>query len=190
MDEMAQREAEQAAVQESEPEGIDLGWRVTDLLSLDWALEQVAGLERQTAENKEMADRARIRIAAWEATQNEQLARRAAFFKSRVEEFARDNRPGLLVGKKKSRSFPHGVVQFRSKGGGLVVVDKDAALEWARSQPVELGLVRIKEELAVKEFRAHCEPNGVVPPGCEWADETETVVVTAAGDALALTEER
>ena len=78
----------------------------------------------------------------------------------------------------------------RAEGGGLVVVDKDAALEWARSQPVELGLVRIKEELSVKEFRAHCEPNGVVPPGCEWADETETVVVTAAGDALALTEEK
>jgi hypothetical protein len=78
-------------------------------------------------------------------------------------------------------------VGWRWRPAALEVVDAQALLSWAQSQPVELGLVRIKEEACLKELKAYAEQKGEVPPGMRASpgvEELQIRVETAPAEVL------
>jgi len=172
-------EASIAYVDEHEPAVTDQ-WSIGDLSAADWALSRICDLEREIAENNELAEEAIAKIKMRTDLLNERAQRGVAFFKGRLATFAQTHRELLLGGgKKKSRSLLHGSIGFRKTGGSLEVLDKSELLEWARFQPAEFGFVRIKEEPAVDEIKKRFKLTGEVPPGTHLAEEREEVVVKA-----------
>lgn len=174
------------------------GWRPKDIRDVDWALERVAALERLIQENEEAAAEAHKRINLRTLTLNDRLSRGVRWFRAVVEEFARNNREGLLVGKKKTRDLPNGSISFRKQGGRLVVEDAKALAEWALSEEFEtegVKLTRTKVEVApdveaIRKYAATAREGGLlIPPGMKWEDETETVLVKATGSELLTTTE-
>ena len=150
------------------------GWHIGDLGALDWALSRVADLEREMAENERLAALAIERIRLRTLKLNERAARGVQFFSGRIREYAELHRAELLGGgKKKSRALVHGTVGWRKKGGGLSVTDVEALLAWARAQPVEAELLRIKEEPALSAIKKHYAATGEVPDGCDVEPEVE-----------------
>lgn len=154
------------------------GWGIQSLEDFDWALERLADLEREKAENERLVEQ---RIA-WEKLRLEKLNKTAndgaRFLESCVKAYAEAHRGELLgKGKKKSRALPHGVIGWRSKGGGLVVKDAEALLAWAKLQPVELELVRVKTEPAIANIKAHAKSTGEVPDGCETSEAVDEFYV-------------
>ncbi len=166
-------------VDEDEPNARP-GWRIDSINSLDWALSRVAALQREMADNDAILESNIARLRQKNAKLNEVAARGVAFFESRVREYAELNREELLGGgKKKSRKFLHGVIAWKKRGGGFKVNDAAALLAWAQGQPVELGLVRMKEEPAWDVIKAACATTGELPPGVDMEPEDETFKIEA-----------
>lgn len=155
-------------------------WRIADLGQADWALKRLAALEKEAADNERIAELRIAEIRARTAKLNATALRGADFFRGQLAAYAMSHRTELLGGgKKKTRKLPSGEIAFRSKGGGLSIIDRDALLSWARQQPVESGLLRIKEEPALDEIKRHFKASGEVPDGMQLEEEREEVVVKA-----------
>lgn len=169
---------------ESRPDdelGVAEGWRIADLGGVDWALERLGEAMAQIAENEELMTRAIERLRLRVEAINRPLRFKAAFFEAAVLGYAQTHREDLLKGgKKKSREFPCGTVGFRKGGGRLTVVDETAALAWAKQQPLELELYRVKVELSKSGLNKHFSGTGEVPNGCEVEPEVETAYVKPA----------
>lgn len=167
-------------VDEDEPNARP-GWHIQDLVSLDWALSRVAALQREMADNEIILDANIARLRQKHAKLNEQAARGVAFFEGRIREYADLNRDALLGGgKRKSRKFVHGSIAWKKRGGGFKVNDSAALLAWAQQQPVELGLVRMKEEPAWDEIKSRCATSGELPPGVDVEPESESFKIEAS----------
>jgi phage host-nuclease inhibitor protein Gam len=155
-------------------------WRVTDISGADWALARVAEMELEIEANEELGARAITQIEERVRKMNDQAMRGVTFFRARIEEFARANREALLGGgKKKSRKLVHGSIGWRSSPAGLKVEDEAKLLAWAQAQPVELGLVRIKEEPNIAGIKAYAAANKVIPPGMAEAVVEEKLEIKA-----------
>lgn len=165
---------------DAEDESVREGWEVRDLSSLDWALSRIADLEAERAENEQLKQEAIARIEAKAEKLNRSVDHGLAFFRSRVAVYAHTHRAELLKGgKKKSRKLPHGTIQFKKVGGGYEVTDAEALLAWARQQPAEAEVLRIREEPALAAIKKHVESTGEVPPGLEERPESEEIRITA-----------
>jgi phage host-nuclease inhibitor protein Gam len=174
--------SEETAVIEAveQEEQLEAGWSIKDLGAADWSLARIADLEREVDENTAMANAQIAKLQHKAQALNAPLLRRVEFFRTMLAAYAQANRAAILGnGKKKSRALLHGVLAWRKIGGGLTVTDRDALLEWARAQPVELELVRVREEPAVAEIKRHCAATGEVPPGAEVVPEGEEFSVKA-----------
>lgn len=159
-------------------------WRIESVEQADWALFRLGELERQMQENTLAAEVRIAELRARLAYINAQAQRGADFFRWKLQQYALEAREELLGGgKKKTRDLPSGSISFRSKGGGLQVVDRDALLAWAVEQPVELGLYRVKQEPALDEVKRHFKKTGELPPGTDLEPEREEVVVKPAAAA-------
>lgn len=146
------------------------GWRVQSVVDLDWAMKRLAAHEATIAENEEMAAERHAEIDRRLLRLNDNAMKGVRRFRQMIEEYAQTHRDELLGGgKKKSRSLLHGTVGWRQRGGGLEVVDAAALLAWAQSQPIELGLTRMKEEPCLTEIKAVAKRDAVVPPGMQMA---------------------
>lgn len=155
-------------------------WSVQTLQDADWALERLADLERQIRENNELADAAIQRIRLRNSALNEKVQRGIGFFRAHLDAFAKTHRELLLgSGRKKTRELPHGSIAFRKSGGRLEVKASEDCLLWAQAQPVENGVLRIREELDKRGLNEWHARTGEVPPGCEVTPETEVVVIEA-----------
>lgn len=191
LDELEQRQAEQSLEPEYQDDfdpAVRDGWQIEGLSSLEWALERMGELAAEIAENNALKLQWIARIEARVAALNRTAQRGVAFFERAVEFYARTHREDLLRGgKKKSRTLPSGVVGWRSKAQRLEVVDQDAYLAWAREQPIESGLVRIKLEPAMKPLQALFATTGEIPPGCEVREAEESLYVEPIVPPLALT---
>lgn len=149
-------------------------FRITDPGELDWAMARLAALRKEKADNDAAAAQAIARIEARREKLNATVARGMAFFESHIAAYCHENRKGLLGGgKKKSRTFLHGVVRWRQSSEAPKVISKDALLVWAQQQPLELGFLRIKEEPAWDAIKEHCKKTGEVPPGVEIEPASE-----------------
>lgn len=167
-------EAAQEYVDEEEPSARP-GWHIDSIASLDWAMGRMAALQREIAQNNAILEANVARLHARTAKLNEAAARGVSFFDGRVRDYAEQHRAELLGGgKRKSRKMLHGVIAWRKTGGGFKANDKDALLAWALTQPVELGLVRMKEEAAWDKIKERCSVTGEMPPGVDTEPEGET----------------
>jgi phage host-nuclease inhibitor protein Gam len=166
-------------VDEEEP-NVGPGWHVGNLSDADWALRRMASLQRQIKENDALLEANVARLQLRHAKMNEALARGLAFFAAKVEEYATLHRAELLGGgKRKSRKLLHGSIGWRKTGGGFKMNDKEALLAWAQKQPVELNLVRIKEEPAWDRIKEDLRSTGELPPGVDVEPEGETFKIEA-----------
>ena len=153
-------------------------WHIENLSSLDWALKRLGELEAEVLANESLTH---DRIAELEQRCLRLNARAAAgmrFFRGAIEAYARSHRTQLLgSSNRKTRALIHGTVGWRKRPASLEVLDKSALLGWAIRQPVELGLVRMKEEPCMSEVKAYAEETGTIPPGCAPVPETDELQV-------------
>jgi phage host-nuclease inhibitor protein Gam len=153
------------------------GWRAASLSDLEWCLERMGEAQRIMAENAALAEEAIGRIRARLAALNASQERTAQYFEAQAKCYAETARVELLgKGKKKSRDLPSGSVGWRKSGGGLVVTDEAACLEWAKAQD-DLSLVRVKVELSKTALKDRFKATGECPPGCDIEPESETLYV-------------
>ena len=167
------------------------GWRPRDIRGVSWALATAGGFRRLINENLECAADEVARIEARTAALNERLEKAERYLLAVVEEFARHNRDGLLVGRGKTRKLPTGSISFRKRGGRLVVEDKEAVIKWARSLPpgtpqvVRVETVVTPDVEAIRKYAATAREGGLlIPPGMRWEEEPEAVLVKATGSEL------
>lgn len=143
-------------------------WTVGNLVDLDWALARMADIKREQEENERLETVAVQRIQLRTQLLNERLSKAAEFFMAQVTSYAQAHRKELLGnGDKKSRKLLHGVVSWRTVPEKLKVIDPGATLEWATRQPVEAGLIRIREEIEKKALDAHFKKTGELPNGTQ-----------------------
>ena len=167
-------EAPSPAYRDEENEAVDETWSIKDLPTADWALSRLGALEREMAENQAIATAAVERILLRTDKLNATARRGAEFFRRVLATYAEQHRPELLgSGKKKSRALLHGSLGWRSRAEKLEVVDGEVVLAWAQMQPVETGVLRIKEELDRKALAALFKKTGELPPGTELEPASE-----------------
>jgi len=114
------------------------GWRIESLQQADWVMRKLAevqtlGLEYQAT------------IEAWKHAYN-RIADAGQWFEDRLAEWAILNRTSTV----KSFATPHGTVKTRSNPARVVIVDEDAAVEWARAHMP--AAVRTSYKLLVSEL--------------------------------------
>lgn len=161
-------------------------WRVTTLQGADWALSRISDIEAELAEDSALAAAHLTRIRALLEKKRERAERGIAYFRSRLEGFARDNKETLLKGgRSKSRKLFHGSIGWKSARGGLKVDDEATLLAWCQAQPVEAGLIRYTEAVNKNALKAFAEANKLIPPGCVEEQATEEFYVKTTSLALA-----
>ena len=167
-------------VDEENEQAAEGRWEIDSLSSLDWALMRLAALERQVSANEELAAE-RIRdIERRTLRLNAKLTDGLRFFRAAIARYAEGHREELLGGgRKKTRELIHGSVGWRKRPAGLEVKDAAALLSWAQQQPVETGVLRIKEEVALAEVKKLAK-GGEVPPGCALLPESEELCIKTA----------
>lgn len=144
------------------------GWRIESLEAADWALRRLAELQRQVDENNEVCRASVERMKERTRKLNASAERGVAFFAGALQQYAEAHREQLLgKGKKKSRGLPSGDIGWRTVPEKVAVLDEAAAIAWARAQPVESELLRIREEVSKPALAAHYRETGEVPPGCD-----------------------
>jgi phage host-nuclease inhibitor protein Gam len=175
---MADRTYELVASESEALEPIADTWAIANLSDLNWALERMAAAEAQMAENAALAAEAHARIDARLASINHGPSRAIDYFSAQIRIYAESHRAELLKGgKKKSRDLPGGTIGWKKTGGTLVVENADEALAWAKAQPLEANLTRVKVELSKSGLNAHFKANGEIPPGCVLTEESEELQI-------------
>lgn len=154
-----------------------VGWIPRSAEEADWALKRLGELEAQITTNEEVASRRIQEIHERLGRLNQRAARGVDFFRRILADYALGHRDEIVQGKRKTRSFLHGTVGFRKKPGALKTTDKDALLKWAQSQPVELELVRVREEPWLENIKKHAEESQEIPPGMHWEPEADEVQI-------------
>lgn len=174
-------------VDETDPAVRD-GWAIQDIGSLEWAMSRVADLEAEARENKEALAAAHRALDRRAGVLQEKVQKGIDFFRSAVLMYMEAHRGELLKGgKKKSRTMLYGTVGWRSSGGRLKVLDKDALAAWLLTQPVELGLARVTVDPNMVALQAYCAEHKMVPPGTEYELPHETAYVKAVAPGTTLT---
>jgi phage host-nuclease inhibitor protein Gam len=144
-------------------------------------LRRLAELQRTVDENNEVLKASIERLKERTKRLNAQAERGVGFFSGALREYAEANRAELLGGgKKKSRGLPSGDIGWKAVPEKVTVLDEAVAIAWARSQPVESELLRIKEEVNKPALAAHFKETGEVPPGCDVSPAREEFVVKPA----------
>lgn len=185
---IANIEAAQPAYQDETDPTVRDGWQVENLGSLEWAMSRIADLEAERDEVQAATLDAVHRVEARGAALVQKVERGVHFFRGQVLRYIEAHRGELLKGgARKSRTLIYGTVGWRSGGGRLKAIDKDALAAWAAAQPVELGLYRVKVEPDMKAIQAYAKRTGEVPPGTEYETEHETAYVTAVQPGTTLT---
>lgn len=160
-------------------------WRIRTLAEADWCIQRVA-------ESQELVQRYQHEVELWSHAR--QRAERAAdWFELRLKEWGVEQRTSTP--SRKSVQLAHGVVQTRSAGERVEVVDEQLALAWARTACPDA--VRVSERFLVSEvdkcvqvvdviveWRATDKSTGE----CEFQPEADTVVFSA--HAVAAVQER
>jgi hypothetical protein len=154
-------------------------WEITSLGSVDWALSRLGECEAEAEEIDAQKVAAFATITARVDKLKLRAARGSAFFRMKLAIWAEKNPDMIRQGKKKSRTFLHGSIGTRKKGGRLKVIDSVALEAWLKEQPPERGLFRFKIEPEMKEIQKLYSENGECPPGCTEDPEREEIEIKA-----------
>lgn len=152
-------------------------WSIEGRDSLEWAMGKLA----EDVEEVRRIDAARDAAIARVNARAEELAAkvkaRGAFLLGKVEEYARTHRKDLIRGKTKTASLLHGDIQYRTSPEKIEVENAEPALDWARAQPVEADMVRVKYEINKRALNEHFKQTGEIPPGCVVHPESESIII-------------
>ena len=163
-----------------------LAWRVSDLAAADWALRRMAECAAEQEEIDRQAAEAIQAIEKRAAALKAKAERGCAYFRFQLTRFAEEHRDTLVAGKKKSRDFVHGRIQFRSSPERLKVADPAELEGWLLAQPIEKGLYRLKVEADKRALSDLFKATGEIPPGCEVEVSRESVTIEASAPEAAL----
>lgn len=152
-------------------------WQVQGPDSADWALGKLAEYRAQVAEVERQAEAAHAVIEARRLALVKRIGGEAAGFEAALTDYAVNHRADIVSGKRKSKDYLHGRIQFRAKGAKLVIEDAAALAVWLEAQPAEAGLWRVKIEPDKKALDAYFEKTDVLPPGCKYEPATESITV-------------
>lgn len=156
-------------------------WSVQTLSDADWVLQRLSDLR---AEEDELASLFKAAVERAQLKRDQLLGkikRGVGFFEAHLRLYAEANRAELLKGgKRKSRDLIWGRLGWKTKASRLTIVDTDACLAWCQRQPVETGVLRIKEEPALAVIQERFKRTGEVPPGCEVSEESEEFFAATA----------
>lgn len=171
-----------ALADDPSPEAIEAAeeaapWRITDLESFAWAMEPLAKAEVERANVERLYEAALKRLDAWRDQRLDAIAQGTAYLTAEVTRYATENRKALVKGKSKTIDLPTGEISWRKVGGKLVVTDKEALAAWCVEQGPEAGLYRVKTEPDLRALAAHLKRTGEIPPGADYAPETETIAI-------------
>ena len=175
---------ESAYVDSDDPTVASGSWSIQNLQSCEWALGRAAALETEKAQIEEAAASAHKRIDSRKETLLGKLGRGINFFEAQIAKYATNNRDLLLGGgKRKSKVFLHGIVGWRKKGGKLTVLNHEELGKWLREHG-DVNLFRVKIEPEMKALQDAFQATGVIPPGCEYIPESETLYIDPVDPAM------
>lgn len=161
-------------------------WRIQNVQSCEWAMSRAAALESEQTQIEQAAQEAHKRIDHRKDTLLAKLERGINFFKMHIADYAAKNRDALLGGgKRKSKTFLHGTVGWRKKGGKLTVANKEELATWLREHG-DITLFRVKIEPEMAALQAAFQTTGVIPPGCEYVPESESFYIDPVDPAAPL----
>ncbi len=164
-------------------------WEITTQTSADWALLRLAECEAEAERIEAQYQAAVDRLAKRRDELVARATRGQGYFRFKLEQWATKNRGSLLKGKAKSVNLLHGKVGWRSKGGKLAVVDKEALVSWLETPPGQ-AFARVKYEPDMKAIQAHSSTTGEIPPGMEYEPESDAFYATPEAPETALAKEQ
>ncbi len=126
-------------------------WHVEDLGSAEWAMRRVAKATQELAEIDAAEQQWREEIDEWRAKVAKRPNQTVEFFTEHLSRFARNRR--AINEDKKTLVLPSGEVRTKISKEKIVVDDKQAAIEWARTGAPDA--IKITESLLVSELAAH-----------------------------------
>lgn len=141
-----------------------------DRVDLDlWIDRRLAALWRITEEmehNRRVAEARISEVEDWLAATNGRLERRAELLRQQVMAAAAAY---PYQGRSKSRKLPSGEIGKRTTPERVAVVDKEAALAFAKAHPALSADVKVevKESISTTALTNYYRSTGEVPPGCE-----------------------
>lgn len=128
---------------------------------LDSRLAVIAALQAQQRQNTAVADRRKAMIEDWMVEQNASIQRRIDFLTSAMEMVARS----YPYPKGKTRKLPCGEIGLRLVRSSLKIIDKSAALAFARAHEIP---TKVEESVAASALKEYAESAGETPDGCEY----------------------
>jgi phage host-nuclease inhibitor protein Gam len=153
---------------------VETAWRCENKPTADWIMRRLAALRAEEASIDAQAAATIKRVEERAAQLKMRIERGIGFFTFHLQSYCEREKAALLGGgKKKSADLLHGRIGWRSVGGKLKVVDKDALLAWLETQPAELGLYRVKLEPEMRAIQDRFRADGVIPPGCEYQPQED-----------------
>ena len=155
----------------------DESWRIKGPDDRVFAMDVLAKAAREKARDQATYDAAKARIDAWLAARNEAIDTGIAYVRAEMERDATVHRAELVKGRSKTIDLPNGTISWRKTGGRLVVTDKDALAAWCVEEGPDTGLYRVRAEAELTKVQALFKVTGVIPPGCEFEPEVESISI-------------
>lgn len=177
---MTREELEQiAGLDFSEPANVEIARKaaIGGMDSLEWAMGVLAEAEERKARIVSASEEAFARIVARRDDLIRKVDGSAQFLRYAVEEYARTHRKELIKGRPKTVDLIHGAISYRVVPERIDVENAEATLEWARAQPVEADMVRVKYEINKRALTEHFKATGEIPPGCVVHPESESIII-------------
>lgn len=157
-------------------EAVAESWQVDDLASAEWAMRKVAKATKEIADIDAAAQQWHQEIDDWRDKVAKRPNQTIEFFSEHLARYARKAREADEDNK--TLVLPSGEVRTRSSKEKIIVADKTAVLEWARTAAPEA--IKITESLLVSELAHH-----VAIRHAEGADGQPILVERSSGEIVA-----
>ena len=155
----------------------DEAWRIKGPDDRVFAMDVLAKAAFEKVRDRSLYDAAKARLDAWLAAREEAIDSGVAYVKAEMERDATTHRAELVKGRTKTISLPNGEISWRKTGGRLTVTDKEALAQWCVEEGPDKGLYRVKTEPEMTKVQALFKATGVIPPGCEFEPEVESISI-------------
>ena len=152
-------------------------WRVKGVSDRIFGMDVLAKAAFEKVRDRSIYDSAKARLDAWLNSREEAIDSGVAYVKAEMERDATVHRAELVKGRSKTIDLPNGTISWRKSGGRLVVTDKEALAQWCVEEGPDKGLYRVTTAPEMTKVQALFKVTGVIPPGCEFEPEVESISI-------------
>ena len=152
-------------------------WRVKGASDRVFAMDVLAKAAFEKVRDRSIYDSAKARLDAWLNSREEAIDSGVAYVKAEMERDATVHRAELVKGRSKTIDLPNGTISWRKSGGRLVVTDKEALAQWCVEEGPDKGLYRVRTEADLVKVQQLFKATGVIPVGCEYEPEVESISI-------------